>query len=184
MENVGVSVEFITVTDGSDPVVTDDAFSSKTESVIVKTGKDPIDVSKILKNTAMPYFRIRCIPEFSQRLKWAASEWLEPETITVDRLKGLGLNGWICVPGKWYYFKNGEPLKGWMTLDKKDYYLDPQTGVMQTGWIYENRKWYYFSDSNGALLRDTQTPNGCRIGKDGAWTGLKNGESVNPADPR
>ena len=179
-ENVGVSVEFYSVSGKNGNSVSaaasagqssGDTYSRELESTIVKTGNDPIDVTRILKNVELPYFRIRCIPEFHQRQKLAASEWLELDDIKVEMLQDLGLQGWIFLPGRLYYFENGKPHKGWLTLDRKEYYMDPETGVMQSGWFSKNDKWYYFQEGTGELLTDGMTPDGYEVDKAGAWTG-------------
>lgn len=48
------------------------------------------------------------------------------------------------------------------------YYLDPINGAMLTGWRYIRGKWYYF-EPTGAMQHDGITPDGYRVGSDGAW---------------
>lgn len=71
---------------------------------------------------------------------------------------GLGLEttpsyasstGWVQTSGKWYYYENQKPVKGWKFIHNQWYYLD-SNGVMKTGWIFINGKWYYLQ-SNGAM---------------------------------
>ena len=85
-----------------------------------------------------------------------------------DALAGLDyINGWRTIDSDKYYYKNGEPLKGWLKDGGSWYYLDPATGVMQvgfvtvgnskyfldadgimkTGWIKEDGNWYYANAS-------------------------------------
>ena len=57
-------------------------------------------------------------------------------------------------------------------------YLDPVSGAMLTGWQLINGKWYYFSKTSGAvplgsMYRETRTPDGYYVDKDGAWDGLE-----------
>ena len=83
--------------------------------------------------------------------------------------------GWIYEDGNWYYLNKignfgddsynplpiGEVAKGWtqdfdvtIDIDRSKpapwYYLDPETGIMQTGWQYLGNKWYYLR-SSGAM---------------------------------
>ena len=83
--------------------------------------------------------------------------------------------GWIYEDGNWYYLNKlgnsgddsyyplpiGEIAKGWTQdfhvtfgIDRSKpapwYYLDPETGIMQTGWKELGNKWYYLR-SSGAM---------------------------------
>lgn len=82
--------------------------------------------------------------------------------------------GWIYDEGYWYYLQKsggfdarinsltvGEPVRGWakdysLLHDEEEikaapwYYLDPETGIMQTGWKQLGNKWYYLR-SSGAM---------------------------------
>ncbi len=77
---------------------------------------------------------------------------------------GVIQTGWVKSGTKWYYM---DPevyymCYGWITIDGKDYYLNPDgsmhtgwmkfwgnymyfdaSGAMATGWIKDNNKWYY-----------------------------------------
>lgn len=79
--------------------------------------------------------------------------------------------GWIYDEGHWYYLLKdggfdsrinrltvGELARGWakdfpLTYDEDKlkaapwYYLDPETGIMQTGWKQLGNKWYYLRSS-------------------------------------
>lgn len=111
--------------------------------------------------------------------------------------------GWIQKDGKWWafgsdgYLKTGWVFDGasgkWYLLNEKNgmqigwyydesgrfwYYLDPVSGAMLTGWQLINGKWYYFSKTSGAvplgsMYRETRTPDGYYVDKDGAWDGLE-----------
>ena len=55
-------------------------------------------------------------------------------------------NGWQQNDsGQWNYYRNGEPVKGWLSDDQKWYWLDKATGMMFAGgWKQIDGKWYYF----------------------------------------
>ena len=63
--------------------------------------------------------------------------------------------------------------------DRHWYYLNPISGEMLTGWRQIDGKWYYFAEVTGgplgSMYQNAQTPDGYRVGADGAWDG---GEAV------
>lgn len=78
--------------------------------------------------------------------------------------------GWILNNGKWYYFYiSGEMAKGWVPFNGKWYYQNTD-GAMALGWIQLNEKWYYLN-SGGDMAVNTITPDGYKVGADGAWDG-------------
>lgn len=88
----------------------------------------------------------------------------------------------------------GKMKTGWLynDTDKNWYYLDPDTGMMRTGWVEVAGKWYYFAPQTsaqtyaydakaehwnyldngvkpmGSMYANTTTPDGYRVGADGA----------------
>ncbi|MCQ2414660.1 MAG: hypothetical protein MJ063_01235 [Lachnospiraceae bacterium] len=115
---------------------------------------------------------------------------------------GVMQSGWQKTgSGKWYRLHSvndarfGAMEKGlfFEPEDGKYYYLDPQTGVLQTGWIKINDKYYYFAETStglaswfwntslgrwaynavngrpaGSMYIDEVTPDGYRVDKTGA----------------
>lgn len=99
----------------------------------------------------------------------------------------------------WYYLeengsREGAAIGGWLVdpQDGNTYYLDLTTKKMAIGWTQINGTWYYFNnnvDGNtgwkqndgvwlfangtstplGAMLKNTTTPDGYKVGADGAW---------------
>ncbi len=79
----------------------------------------------------------------------------------------------------WFRFDaDGNMVTGWYTdTDGCIYYLWPYSdntmGHMVTGWLPIGTNWYFFNPvSNGlkgAMYRSTTTPDGYRVGEDGAW---------------
>ena len=84
----------------------------------------------------------------------------------------------------WYHFgAEGYADSGWFTdTDGNTYYLHPDHdgnfGYMYTGWNLIGGKNYFFSTGTwdglpkGALFKGTTTPDGHRVGADGAWDGV------------
>lgn len=77
-------------------------------------------------------------------------------------------NGWVQNDsGEWNYYKNGEPVKGWLSNDQKWYWLDKTSGKMFSGgWKQIEGKWYYFY-SDGSMAVSTKV-DGYEVGADGA----------------
>ena len=77
-------------------------------------------------------------------------------------------NGWVQNDsGEWSYYKNGDLVKGWLSNDKKWYWLDKNTGKMFSGgWKQIDGKQYYFY-ADGSMAVNT-TVDGKTIGADGA----------------
>ena len=65
--------------------------------------------------------------------------------------------GWKKESDKWYYYMNGQKVKGQWLKDKgKWYYLDAGTGIMRTGWVSVDGKIYYCA-KNGVMQTGFQT---------------------------
>ncbi|MBQ9064783.1 MAG: hypothetical protein IJ123_04990 [Blautia sp.] len=63
--------------------------------------------------------------------------------------KYLREGGWHVFNGKRYFlaYKSGRRWSGWLTYSKKQFYLDPATGVLVTGKKAVNGGWYYFKET-------------------------------------
>ena len=92
----------------------------------------------------------------------------------LDYVNGDMKTGWQQTKdGKWYLldYVNGDMKTGWQqTKDGKWYLLDSVNGDMKTGWQMVKGIWYYLTKT-GAMAENTITPDGYKVGKDGAWTG-------------
>ena len=53
---------------------------------------------------------------------------------------------WVKKNGKWYYYKNGARVRGWLTYKNETYFLS-KSGMMVTGWYKIGNAWYYFAKS-------------------------------------
>ena len=82
---------------------------------------------------------------------------------------GATYSNWTKIGDSWYYFDNeGKKTVGWQEINNVYYYFEDD-GKLKTGWIKRDDKYYYY-DSNGNLLRDTTTPDGYKVDKDGVWS--------------
>ena len=56
-------------------------------------------------------------------------------------------DGWIIGNGDTqYYYKNNQPVKGWLTDGGAKYYMDPVTGKKETGWLTVGSDTYFFDE--------------------------------------
>ncbi len=106
--------------------------------------------------------------------KWMESDVL---TITADMAEairngtvpGLPAKGeWKEEDGKWWYRHEDDSCtkNDWEWINKQWYFFD-EDGYMVTGWIEWNGEKYYLDDESGAMLKDTTTPDGYLLDKDG-----------------
>ena len=98
----------------------------------------------------------------------------------------VGYAGWKSSGDRWWYMnEDGSwPANDWKKVKDSWYWFD-QSGLMVTGWRQINGKWYWFANSgamgvsrwvgnyylgyDGAMLTSTTTPDGYKVGADGAW---------------
>ena len=59
-------------------------------------------------------------------------------------------DGWEEKKGDYYYYLNGEKVKGWQTANGEWYYFQPSSGKLQTGWANVDGKKYHF-DQDGTM---------------------------------
>lgn len=65
----------------------------------------------------------------------------------------------------WYHNPDGSyPKNKWEFLGNQWYYFDNDGYMVSNKWIGN-----YYLGSNGAMLRNTTTPDGYKVGADGAW---------------
>ncbi len=117
---------------------------------------------------------------------WAAS--YVPNTATVNGWRYLksdtgtyATSEWLQINYNnalyWYYFgADSNMVTGWFVdpASGKTYHLSTDAGasigIMSTGWFFDTTRnaWYYF-DLSGALLTNTTTPDGYKVGADGRF---------------
>lgn len=108
---------------------------------------------------------------------WEESEslYFDPDMISAFSRPEEKLTGyWTESNGIWSYVNPGDHVAvgQWQKIDGQWYFFDTW-GVMQTGWIDWNKSRYYCGE-DGRMLTDTVTPDGYRVGADGAVTGKEN----------
>ena len=106
---------------------------------------------------------------------WTGGRWWAFDS------EGYLKTGWVFdgASGKWYLLNEKTGMQiGWYYDESGRfwYYFDPASGAMLTGWQFINGKWYYLSKTSGAvplgsMYRETRTPDGYYVDKDGAWDG-------------
>ena len=119
--------------------------------------KDPnYDVSAYITKEGKYSYQVRAVTDSSLKGTWKKSDVIpvtseEAAKISFGKSK-MGLEG----PGSRWQFKN----------DK--WYFMNESGNMVTGWISWKSKWYYCGN-DGAMYTSTTTPDGYKVGSDGAW---------------
>ncbi len=63
-------------------------------------------------------------------------------------------DGWTYEGGRWYFYRDGKPVKGWLTYKNVSYYLD-SSGAAMTGWQEIRGKKCFFTDT-GAMCTAPQ----------------------------
>ena len=71
------------------------------------------------------------------------------QSTTVDAQAAT--TGFRTISGKTYYYKNGKPAKGWLTLNGKKYCFNTKTGVMLKGWKGRFNARRYFNPTSGVM---------------------------------
>lgn len=91
---------------------------------------------------------------------------------------GKMIKGFRLVEDSWFYFDNqGIMAVGFNDINNDTYYFettrDLNEGKMATGWKLIEDKWYYFT-KEGKLIKNSTTPDGYKVGLDGAWENTTN----------
>lgn len=77
---------------------------------------------------------------------------------------------WITDNGETYWIQSDHYMaKGWKELDGKWYYFCSTGSLAKNVWkAGANGIWYYLGQ-DGVMLTNTTTPDGYKVGADGAW---------------
>ncbi|SHH26960.1 transglutaminase domain-containing protein [Clostridium grantii] len=79
-------------------------------------------------------------------------------------------NEWLLDSGKnWYYLSSSGIMKtGWLYTGGKWYYLNTSGAMASSKWVASGGKYYYLNKS-GDMAVNIITPDGYKVGVDGAW---------------
>ncbi|MBY0595840.1 peptidoglycan DD-metalloendopeptidase family protein [Bacillus bingmayongensis] len=74
---------------------------------------------------------------------------------TAQNIQETQQSGWVKEEnGTWFFYENGAKKTGWLALEGKWYYLDPNAGgAMKTGWAQVNGTWYYLNANDGGAMK-------------------------------
>lgn len=106
-------------------------------------------------------------------------EWVKSAAQTIDTRTAVSILQKNEVKGKWlrnetgWWYSNGDgsyPVSCWQQINGSWYFFNAQ-GYMETGWVDWNGKRYYCDLVNGNMLVNETTPDGYRVGSDGAMVG-------------
>ncbi len=80
-----------------------------------------------------------------------------------------GKTGWVFHNNLWYWVDESHTLANntWRQVEGKWYFFDGNS-AMKTGWVEWKGLWYYLG-ADGAMLTDTQTPDGYFVNAEGVW---------------
>ena len=89
------------------------------------------------------------------------------ETVENDGTDGIG---WIKEDDGWRYINTDHSylMNTWKYIDQNWYYFNGD-GYMETSWTEVNGKWYFMDTVEGYMYKNQTTPDGYRVGDDGAW---------------
>ena len=135
------------------------------------------DIRKYLVKDGSYTVKVRAIsannPDF-------AGAWVDSNAIKVSKDKAESIRREVEAEqsaGTWikdekgYQFKdiNGNLLRSsWRKINGEWYFFN-NDAYMVTGWYLVNDTWYYMDMQSGAMLKNTTTPDGYKVGIDGAY---------------
>ena len=67
-----------------------------------------------------------------------------------------------------YFNDKGWMATGWLQIDDRTYYMNPDDGKPMTGWQWIGDSYYFFSYEDGSMARDTVI-DGYYVNADGVW---------------
>lgn len=137
--------------------------------------------TKVINNVRVPDYTVEGTWTKGEDGKWQLRDangvayknaWAAVFSPSADVRKGQSAFNWFL------FDKDGNMVTGWYTdVSGNTFYLNPAEGrtqgAMMVGWVFIDGKYYYFNEApdgtRGKLLRDTTTPDGHYVDKDGVW---------------
>lgn len=145
-----------------------------------RTNETSYDFTKSMSRSGTYSFKVRPINKVKETNK---GEWVEAGTVEVslemaERIReaieaGVPFENkgeWIeDAKGRWYRNPDGTyTSNNWQLIDNEWFFFDAN-GYAMTGWVDWQGKSYYCEVPRGNMLVDTTTPDGYKVGADGAW---------------
>lgn len=76
---------------------------------------------------------------------------------------------WVKIGNGWYLFnQDGYMCIGWSQIKGKWYFMHDSGLMAENAWVLSEGVWYYLK-GDGSMAVDETTPDGYRVGTDGAW---------------
>ena len=132
-----------------------------------------LDLSESLSKVGSYTFKVRPVSKQNSENK---GNWVESSVNYVDaaaaeqnRTASGNKGGWKQDgTGWWYGNSDGSyPAGIWQNINGQWYFFK-ENGYMATGWVQWDGKQYYCDIAGGQMLADTTTPDGFKVGADGA----------------
>lgn len=150
----------------------------KTVGTVKKTDETRWDFTNSMTKTGNYSFKVRPVnrlkPENAGQWKESPVKYVDGDTAERNR---TNLNENANASGSWkqdsagWWYLNGDgswPAKSWQSIDGQWYFFN-EAGYMASGWILWNGKYYYCDTQSGRMLTGETTPDGYKVGADGAW---------------
>lgn len=154
----------------------------KTVGTVKKTGDTKWDFTDAMTKVGSYTFRVRPVnkenPENAGEWKESPVKYVDGAAAEQNRVNGNGGNGtsgnegygtWKQDQTGWWYL-NGDgsyTVNNWQSIGGQWYFFN-EKGYMAAGWISWNGKQYYCDVQSGRMLADETTPDGYKVGADGA----------------
>ncbi len=164
----------------------------KTVGTVKKTGDTRWDFAEAMTKAGNYTFRVRPVnkekPDNVGEWKESPVKYVDGAAAEQNRVKAAGGNGdlgngtsgngtsgngasgtWKQDQTGWWYL-NGDgsyTVNNWQSIDGQWYFFN-EKGYMAAGWISWNGKQYYCDVQSGRMLANGMTPDGYKVGADGA----------------
>lgn len=146
-------------------------------SIFISSERTSYNIKSYLDKPASYKVQVRGISAYDTDF---AGEWTDSNSLYISSKRAKEIreeNEALESAGTWlrdakgYRFISisGDMMKSaWKRIDREWYYFDDDS-YMATGWRLVDNIWYYMDMQSGAMLKNTTTPDGYKVGIDGAW---------------